>query len=880
MENNDDYKLSTWGSLWYYFSIDFHTTCGFNWLKISSKLLDIKDWILYKIYLGSNCPNLWSESDKDFYIRRIYSTSYDCFSRPIIGAPGAHITIALRREVPIENVYHLVVIPGKVKKAINFGSYNYLGFGGYHEIVTPQIIKTLKSKGMAISAFASERGVSEEQIILEKELAKFLHKEDCIVVPMGFATNSTLIPILVGKGDIIFSDMLNHCSMISGMRASKAKIMKFKHNDMIDLRNQLKELTADKEKSKQIRKIIVIVEGLYSMEGEFCKLKELIALKKAYGFYLYVDEAHSIGALGATGRGICEHLGCDFNDIDILMGTFSKSFAAAGGYICSDKKTIALLKSNCYANIYGSPMSPVEAQQILSCLRIIQSDEGKRRISQLRKNSITFRKRLLENGCHVLGDYDSPVIPVMVYHPVKLKDISRACLKRGLAVVCVGFPACSITACRIRYCMSSAHSDEDIEHAITATLEAFIESSCIFGNTPEPSGVYHAPKVDLAELESIEKNPREMPPLWENSDYKVSSLPENPKDTDIDLSSYDIYDFSNNKERTLIMEKIINEYGCGSCGPRQFYGGTMEHLALEDKLMEIYNTNDAIVYSYGNNVITSAVKMYTEKSTALVDELCNYPIQLGLRLARANVIKFKHNDINDLKTKLEEVNKIGETISIITEGIFQADGSMAPLREMSKLRSNNVLLIVDDSLGVGAVGENLKGSIEVAGLTMEDIDVLSANLELICNGVGGFVVGKYSVIDKQRLFGEGYIFSASAPPFTCTGTRFSLEEFQKNGKEMREEIESRRNIFNQLFEQSESKNVIIIGEKNLPFLLLDTKNGKNEVLCQKLKDIGFYTVTQKHLDEDWVKSNYIKVNLTPKFTEQKMKEFVDILSKF
>ena len=880
MENNDDYKLSTWGSLWYYFSIDFHTTCGFNWLKISSKLLDIKDWILYKIYLGSNCPNLWSESDKDFYIRRIYSTSYDCFSRPIIGAPGAHITIALRREVPIENVNHLVVIPGKVKKAINFGSYNYLGFGGYHEIVTPQIIKTLKSKGMGISAFASERGVSEEQIILEKELAKFLHKDDCIVIPMGFATNSTLIPIIAGKGDIVFSDMLNHCSMISGMRASKAKIMKFKHNDMIDLRKQLEELKADKEKSKQIRKVIVIVEGLYSMEGEFCKLKELIALKKAYGFYLYVDEAHSIGALGETGRGICEHLKCNFDDIDILMGTFSKSFAAAGGYICSDKKTIALLKSNCYANLYGSPMSPVEAQQILSCLRIIQSDEGQRRIAQLRKNSITFRKRLLENGCHVLGDYDSPVIPVMVYHPVKLKDISRACLKRGLAVVCVGFPACSITACRIRYCMSSAHSDEDVEQAINATLEAFIESSCIFGNTPEPSGVYHAPKVDLAELESLEKNPREMPPLWETSDYKITPLPENPKDTDIDLSSYDIFDFANNKERTLIMEKIINEYGCGSCGPRQFYGGTMEHLALEEKLMEIYNTNDAIVYSYGNNVITSAVKMYTEKSTALVDELCNYPIQLGLRLARANVIKFKHNDINDLKTKLEEVNKTGETISIITEGIFQADNSMAPLREMSKLRSSNVLLIVDDSLGVGAVGDNLKGSIEVAGLTMEDIDVLSANLELICNGVGGFVVGKYSVIDRQRLFGEGYIFSASAPPFTCTGTRFSLEEFQKNGKEMKEEIESRRNIFNQLFEQSESKNVVIVGEKNLPFLLLDTKNGKNEVLCQKLKDIGFYTVTQKHLDEDWVKSNYIKVNLTPKFTEQKMKEFVDILSKF
>ena len=880
MENNDDYTLSTWGSLWYYISIDVHTKWGFNWLKISAKLADIKDWILYKMNLGSTYVNVWSESDKDFYIRKIYSTTYDCFSRPIIGAPGAHIKIALRKEVPIENVKHLVVIPGKVKEAINFGSYNYLGFGGYHEIVTPQIIKTLKSKGMAISSFAAESGVSEEQIILEKELAQFLHKEDCIVIPMGFATNSTLIPILAGKGDIIFSDFLNHSSMISGMRASKAKIMKFKHNDMIDLRNQLEELKKDKEKSKEIRKVIVIVEGLYSMEGEFCKLKELIALKKAYGFYLYVDEAHSIGALGATGRGITEHLGCDFNDIDILMGTFSKSFAAAGGYICSDKKTVALLRSNCYANVYGSPISPVEAQQILSCLRIIQSEEGQRRIAQLRKNSITFRTRLLENGCHVLGDHDSPVIPVMVYHPVKLKDISRACLKRGLAVVCVGFPACSITACRIRYCMSSAHSDDDIEKAIEATLEAMTESSCIFGNTPEPSGVYHAPKVDLAELEAIEKNPREMPPLWETSDYKIEPKPQTPKENDIDLSSYDIYDFEKDKNRTAEMERIINEYGCGSCGPRQFYGGTMEHLALEEKLMEIYNTNDAIIYSYGNNVITSAVKIYTEKSTALVDELCNYPIQLGLRLARANVIKFKHNDINDLKSKLEEANKTGEQISIITEGIFQADGSISPLREMSKLRSNNILLIVDDSLGVGVVGENLKGSIELAGLTMEDIDVLSANLEMVCNGVGGFVVGKYSVIDRQRLFGEGYIFSASAPPFTCTGTRISLEEFQKNGKEMKKEIEERRTVFNQLFEQCESKNVVIVGDKNLPFLLIDTKDQKNDILCQKLRDVGFYTVIQKHVKEDWVKSNYIKVNLTKKFTEEKMKEFVDILGKF
>ena len=155
------------------------------------------------------------------------------------------------------------------------------------------------------------------------------------------------------------------------------------------------------------------------MEGEFCKLKEIIALKKAYGFYLYIDEAHSIGCLGKTGRGIVEQLGCSFDDIDIMMGTFSKSFASAGGYIASDKKTISLFRNNSYSYVYGNPMSPVAAQQILSCLEIIDSPEGKRKIAQLRKNSISLRTNFIDAGCHVLGDLESPVIPVMIYHPAK-----------------------------------------------------------------------------------------------------------------------------------------------------------------------------------------------------------------------------------------------------------------------------------------------------------------------------------------------------------------------------------------------------------------------------------------------------------------------------
>ena len=167
---------------------------------------------------------------------------------------------------------------------------------------------------------------------------------------MGFTTNSTLIPLLVSKGDLVLSDALNHSSLIIGMKSSTEEIRIFKHNDMADLKSKLDEVKKNGLKNgKQPNKVLVIVEGLYSMEGEFCKLKEIIALKKIYGFYLYVDEAHSIGCLGPNGRGIVDQLGCSFDDVDILMGTFSKSFASAGGYIASDKKTISFLRNNSYS---------------------------------------------------------------------------------------------------------------------------------------------------------------------------------------------------------------------------------------------------------------------------------------------------------------------------------------------------------------------------------------------------------------------------------------------------------------------------------------------------------------------------------------------------
>ena len=897
MEHLDNYKLSTWNSLWKYIGIPAHSKYGYYYINAAFKAEDIRDWLLNMIGMSKIRPPLYGESREDYYIRKVYGSSLDCFHRPIKGPAATIIKVCLRNEKYVENTKQLVIKPGNYKEAINFGSYNYLGFGGYHEKVTPKIIETLKNSGSCMNGFAKEIGISDEQKNLEKMLAKFLHKEDCVVSSMGFTTNSTLIPILISKDDLILSDSLNHSSLIVGMKSSKAEIRIFKHNDINDLKSKLEDVKKNGLKNgKQPSKVLVIIEGLYSMEGEFCKLKEIILLKKAYGFYLYVDEAHSIGCLGKTGRGIVEQLDCSFDDVDLLMGTFSKSFASAGGYIASDKKTISLLRNNSYSYVYGNPMSPVAAQQIVSCLEIINSPEGRRKIAQLRKNSISLRTKFIDAGCHVLGDLESPVIPVMIYHPAKIKDISRICLKNGVAIVVVGYPACPIDACRIRFCISAGHTDEDIEKGFQVTLDALKQTDCIFQNTQQPSSVSHSQKINLEELENLPKNPREMIPLYEDSEKKYNDinceLPEKVNASQLNICNYDIHNFENSEERKEKLIKIIEEYGCGSCGPRNFYGGTLEHVGLEEEIKKIYNINEAIVISYGHNLMSSVIPVYAKPgNVVLVDEFCNYPIQLGCRLGKAKVLKFKHNDINDLSVKLEEAKQLISSsyslISIVTEGIFQHDYSLSPLKEIVNLKKNflsknknlNLFIILDDSIGIGTIGPNLKGSIEYAGLNLKDeVDILCGSFEFCLNSVGGFLAGSITKIYKCRLFAAGYIFSASSPPYSCTAAKDSFEQFEKKGKQMKEQIDKVKKEFYSMIKEVLDK-VEVIGDPLSSCILLKCKDKNIDEFIEILKRNGFYVAKQQHLKEDWCQNEFIKVNLGTWFTTEKIKLFIDVIKK-
>ena len=274
------------------------------------------------------------------------------------------------------------------------------------------------------------------------------------------------------QGCLILSDALNHVSIVNGARASGSTIRIFAHNDLEMLEAMLRDaiVTGQPRSRRPWRKIFVVVEGIYSMEGEIVDLRGVVDICKKYKAFIYLDEAHSIGALGKTGRGVCEYCGVDPADVDIMMGTFTKSFGAMGGYIAASRDFIRYLRANTAGTIAGVAMSPVVCQQVLTSLRVIQGKDGtkigEQKLTALRDNANYFRQRLIDMGCEVFGDWNSPVIPLMLYNPPKIAEFSRECLKRGLGVVVVGFPATELVLSRARFCVSAGHTKETLDEAL------------------------------------------------------------------------------------------------------------------------------------------------------------------------------------------------------------------------------------------------------------------------------------------------------------------------------------------------------------------------------------------------------------------------------
>ena len=343
---------------------------------------------------------------------------------------------------------------------ISFASYNYLGLSG-HPAVTAAAADAVYKYGTSVSA---SRLVSGEKPIhgqLERKLADWIGVDDSILMVGGHATNETTIGHLVGAGDLILHDSLAHNSIVQGALLSGARRRPFPHNDVDSLDRTLTELRS------HYRRVLIVVEGVYSMDGDFCDLPKLIEIKKKHRSMLMVDEAHSLGTMGRTGHGISEHFSVDARDVDIWMGTLSKSAASCGGYIAGGKALVELLRYTAPGFVFSVGMPPAQVAAALAAIETLEKEPE--RVDRLRQRSALFLSLCRDAGLDTGESDGTPVIPVITGNSMVALRLSNRLKSDGINVQPILYPAVDESAARLRFFMTSEHSEDQIRFTVQQT---------------------------------------------------------------------------------------------------------------------------------------------------------------------------------------------------------------------------------------------------------------------------------------------------------------------------------------------------------------------------------------------------------------------------
>jgi 8-amino-7-oxononanoate synthase len=346
---------------------------------------------------------------------------------------------------------------------LNFSSYNYLGFSGHPEVMAAAR-EAIDRYGTSVSA---SRLVSGERPIhrkLEEGLAGHVGVESAVAFVSGHATNVTTIGHLFDKNDLILHDSLCHDSIIQGIYLSGSKRLPFPHGDLTELERMLSQIR------NQYRRVLLCSEGLFSMDGDICDLPNLIALKKRFQCNLIIDEAHSIGVLGPCGRGIAHHYpNIDPIDVDLWMGTLSKSFAGCGGYIAGRKQLITYLKYTAPGFLYSVGMSPPNAAAALKSLELMQHHPEI--VEQLRQRSKLFLDLARGRGINTGFSVGAAVIPAIIGNSIRCMQLSQALAARRINVQPIVHPAVEENAARLRFFISATHTEDEIQHAVNVLAE-------------------------------------------------------------------------------------------------------------------------------------------------------------------------------------------------------------------------------------------------------------------------------------------------------------------------------------------------------------------------------------------------------------------------
>ncbi|MCQ2255800.1 MAG: aminotransferase class I/II-fold pyridoxal phosphate-dependent enzyme [Bacteroidaceae bacterium] len=352
-------------------------------------------------------------------------------------------------------------------KVLMFGSNAYTGLTGDKRIIEAGKAALDKyGSGCAGSRFLN--GTLDIHIQLEKELAEFVGKDDTLCFSTGFSVNAGVIAMVVGRNDYVICDDRDHASIVDGRRLSFAKQLRYKHNDMEDLEKILKGLPHEAIK-------LIVVDGVFSMEGDLCNLPKIVELKHKYNCSIMVDEAHGIGVFGRDGRGVCDHFGLT-DEVDLIMGTFSKSMASIGGFIAADSDTINFLRHTCRTYIFSASNTPAATAAALEALHIIKSEPE--RIAALWKVTDYALKRFKEEGFEI-GDTESPIIPLYVRDVEKTFVVVARAFERGVFINPVIPPACAPQDTLVRYALMATHTEEQVERSVQILKQVFVELDII-----------------------------------------------------------------------------------------------------------------------------------------------------------------------------------------------------------------------------------------------------------------------------------------------------------------------------------------------------------------------------------------------------------------
>jgi 8-amino-7-oxononanoate synthase len=340
------------------------------------------------------------------------------------------------------------------REVIMIGSNNYLGLTSHPEVIQAAVDATLKY-GTGVSGSRFLNGTLNLHKQFEAELAEFLHKEDCTIFSTGFQSNLGIISAVAGRNDIIFSDKENHASIYDGTRLSYAEVIRFEHSDMKDLEEKLAKAPENKGK-------LIITDGVFSMSGEIAKLPEIVELAKKYNARVMVDDAHGLGVMGEHGRGTAEHFGLE-DEVDIIMGTFSKSLASLGGYVAANHAVVDFIRHNSRPYIFSAAIPAANTAAALQALRILKREPE--RVKALHDIAEYMRQGLKAKGLKI-KDSKTPIIPIYTYMPVRTMIACNQLFEQGVYVNPVIPPATPIGECLIRTSYTATHTKEQIDQAI------------------------------------------------------------------------------------------------------------------------------------------------------------------------------------------------------------------------------------------------------------------------------------------------------------------------------------------------------------------------------------------------------------------------------